>query len=144
MNLHGHTHDIQGLENVYMKCSVQLIYFNAGGGHKSAALALHEVITQTYPQWEVSLINLFEVIDSDRYYQKLTGFAPEDLYNLRLKRGWTRGLATELKLFQAMIRLSLPKLKRKMQDFWQQTNPDLVVSLVPNFNKVMYQALKDK
>jgi hypothetical protein len=144
MNLHGHTHDIQGLENFYMKCSVQLIYFNAGGGHKSAALALHEVITQTYPQWEVSLINLFEVIDSDRCYQKLTGFAPEDLYNLRLKRGWTRGLATELKLFQAMIRLSLPKLKRKMQDFWQQTNPDLVVSLVPNFNKVMYQALKDK
>ena len=144
MNLHGHTHDIQGLEDFCMKCSVQLIYFNAGGGHKSAALALHEVITQTYPQWEVSLINLFEVIDSDRYYQKLTGFAPEDLYNLRLKRGWTRGLATELKLFQAMIRLSLPKLKRKMQDFWQQTNPDLVVSLVPNFNKVMYQALKDK
>jgi hypothetical protein len=25
----------------------------------------------------VSLVNLFEVIDSDRYYQKLTGFASE-------------------------------------------------------------------
>ena len=127
-----------------MAHDVQLIYFNAGGGHRSAALALQEVMAQAHPDWTVTLVNLFEVIDSDRYYQKLTGFAPEDLYNMRLKRGWTRGLATELKLFQAMIRLTLPKLKKKMRVFWRNTQPDLVVSLVPNFNKVMYEALRDE
>jgi UDP-N-acetylglucosamine:LPS N-acetylglucosamine transferase len=127
-----------------MAHDVQLIYFNAGGGHRSAALALQEVIAQAQPDWAVTLVNLFEVIDSDSYYQKLTGFAPEDLYNMRLKRGWTRGLATELKLFQAMIRLSLPKLKKKMRSFWRNTQPHLVVSLVPNFNKVMYEALRDE
>lgn len=127
-----------------MRRAVQLIYFNAGGGHKSAALALQEVMLQSQPEWDVSLVNLFEVIDSEHYYQKLTGFAPEDLYNLRLKRGWTRGLATELKLFQAMIRLTLPKLKKKVQTFWRKTSPNLVVSLVPNFNKVMYEALRDE
>uniref|UniRef100_UPI0040476BF3 glycosyltransferase n=1 Tax=Limnohabitans sp. TaxID=1907725 RepID=UPI0040476BF3 len=127
-----------------MAHDVQLIYFNAGGGHRSAALALQEVIAQAQPDWAVTLVNLFEVIDSDRYYQKLTGFAPEDLYNMRLKRGWTRGLATELKLFQAMIRLTLPKLKKKMRSFWRNTQPQLVVSLVPNFNKVMYEALRDE
>lgn len=127
-----------------MKHLVQLIYFNAGGGHRSAALALQEVIAQKYPDWSVSLVNLFEVIDSDRYYQKLTGFAPEDLYNLRLKKGWTRGLAMELKIFQAMIRLTLPKLKKKMRSFWGDNPPNLVVSLVPNFNKVMYEALRDE
>jgi hypothetical protein len=127
-----------------MKREIHLIYFNAGGGHRSAALALQEVIATAHPEWAVSLINLFEVIDSESYYQKLTGFAPEDLYNLRLKRGWTRGLATELKLFQAMIRLTLPQLKKRMQSFWRSTPPDLVVSLVPNFNKVMYLALRDE
>lgn len=127
-----------------MAHEVQLIYFNAGGGHRSAALALQEVISQTHPDWAVTLVNLFEVIDSDRYYKKLTGFAPEDLYNMRLKRGWTRGLATELKLFQAMIRLTLPQLKKKMRSFWRNTRPQLVVSLVPNFNKVMYEALRDE
>ena len=127
-----------------MKYLVQLIYFNAGGGHRSAALALQEVIAQKHPDWSVSLVNLFEVIDSDRYYQKLTGFAPEDLYNLRLKKGWTRGLATELKIFQAMIRLTLPKLKKKLRSFWGSNPPDMVVSLVPNFNKVMYEALRDE
>jgi UDP-N-acetylglucosamine:LPS N-acetylglucosamine transferase len=127
-----------------MPHDVQLIYFNAGGGHRSAALALQEVIAQAHPDWAVTLVNLFEVIDSDRYYQKLTGFAPEDLYNMRLKRGWTRGLATELKLFQGMIRLTLPQLKKKMRSFWRNNRPNLVVSLVPNFNKVMYEALRDE
>ena len=127
-----------------MKYLVQLIYFNAGGGHRSAALALQEVIAQKHPDWQVSLVNLFEVIDSDHYYQKLTGFAPEDLYNLRLKKGWTRGLAMELKIFQAMIRLTLPKLKKKLRSFWGSNPPNLVVSLVPNFNKVMYEALRDE
>jgi UDP-N-acetylglucosamine:LPS N-acetylglucosamine transferase len=127
-----------------MNRKIHLIYFNAGGGHRSAALALQEVIAEKHPEWNVSLINLFEVIDSERYFQKLTGFAPEDLYNLRLKKGWTRGLATELKIFQAMIRLTHTKLKLKIQKFWKTDPPDLVVSLIPNFNKVMFEALKDQ
>ena len=99
-----------------MRKNIELVYFNAGGGHRSAALALREVIEQKHLEWDVSLVNLFEVIDSERYFQKLTGFAPEDLYNLRLKKGWTRGLATELKIFQAMIRLTHTKLKSKIEN----------------------------
>ncbi len=124
-----------------MQKRIQLIYFNAGGGHRSAAAALKEVIENSPYDWEVTLVNLFEVIDTERYFQKLTGFAPEDLYNLRLKKGWTLGLATELKVLQALIRLSHAKLKRKLQKHWRETHPDMVVSLVPNFNKVMWDAL---
>ncbi len=126
-----------------MRKKIELVYFNAGGGHRSAALALAEVIAQKHPEWDVSLVNLFEVIDSERYFQKLTGFAPEDLYNLRLKKGWTRGLATELKIFQAMIRLTHTKLKNKIEKYWKEHQPDLVVSLIPNFNKVMYESLRE-
>lgn len=126
-----------------MRKNIELVYFNAGGGHRSAALALAEVIAQKHPEWDVSLVNLFEVIDSERYFQKLTGFAPEDLYNLRLKKGWTRGLATELKIFQAMIRLTHSKLKSKIEKYWKEHQPDLVVSLIPNFNKVMYESLRE-
>ncbi len=124
-----------------MQKEIQLIYFNAGGGHRSAALALKDVIEAERSDWNVTLVNLFEVIDTERYFQKLTGFAPEDLYNLRLKKGWTLGLATELKVLQAIIRLSHAKLKRKLQQYWRVTQPHMVVSLVPNFNKVMWDAL---
>jgi UDP-N-acetylglucosamine:LPS N-acetylglucosamine transferase len=124
-----------------MQREIQLIYFNAGGGHRSAALALKEVIEAKHSDWSVTLVNLFEVIDTERNFQKLTGFAPEDLYNLRLKKGWTLGLATELKVLQAIIRLSHAKIKRKLQQYWRLTRPSMVVSLVPNFNKVMWDAL---
>ena len=127
-----------------MRTTLELIYFNAGGGHRSAALALKEVIENKHSDWDVTLVNLFEVIDTERYFQKLTGFAPEDLYNLRLKKGWTLGLATELKVLQAIIRLSHAKLKRKLQQYWRKTRPTIVVSLVPNFNRVMWDALQQE
>ena len=121
--------------------TVALVYFNAGGGHRSAALALQEVIREQQRPWDVQLVNLSEVLDPERKFQKLTGFAPEDFYNRRLARGWTLGLAQELKLLQGMIRLSHASLVRPLQQHWLRTEPDLVVSLIPNFNRALYESL---
>lgn len=120
---------------------VELIYFNAGGGHRAAAQALEQVIAAQGRPWTVSLVNLFEVLDPTGAFQRLTGMAPEDLYNLRLKRGWTLGLKQELKLLQGMIRLAHPSLIRSLQSHWDASEPDLVVSLVPNFNRALYRSL---
>lgn len=120
---------------------VELIYFNAGGGHRAAAQALEQVIAAQGRRWRVSLVNLMEVLDPSGAFQRLTGMAPEDLYNVRLKRGWTLGLKQELKLLQGMIRLAHPSLMRPLQAHWQASEPDLVVSLVPNFNRALYQSL---
>ncbi len=121
--------------------TITLVYFNAGGGHRAAALALDEVIRQQERPWQVRLVNLTEVLDPKNSFRKLTGLAPEDLYNKRLARGWTLGLAQELKLLQAMIRLSHATLVRKLQQHWLQTEPDLVVSLIPNFNRALYESV---
>ncbi|MFM8900601.1 MAG: glycosyltransferase [Burkholderiales bacterium] len=121
--------------------TITLIYFNAGGGHRAAALALDEVIRQQERPWRVELVNLTEVLDPKAAFQKLTGFAPEDIYNKRLARGWTLGLSQELKLLQAMIRLSHSALVRKLQQHWLQSEPDLVVSLIPNFNRALYDSV---
>ncbi len=61
---------------------------------------------------------------------------------MRLKRGWTLGLATELKVLQAMIRVGHAAMLRRLERYWEANPTDLVVSLVPNFNKVMNQAVK--
>lgn len=121
--------------------TVDLVYFNAGGGHRASALALQSVLqTQGWP-WRVRLVNLFEVLDPHDKFRKLTGSAPEDWYNRRLARGWTIGMAQELKLLQGLIRLSHPMLVRQLQQHWLRTEPDLVVSLVPNFNKALFESL---
>lgn len=121
--------------------TVDLIYFNAGGGHRASALALQAVLREQQRPWSVRLVNLFEVLDPQARFQKMTGSAPEDWYNRRLARGWTIGMAQELKLLQGLIRLAHPMLLRQLQQHWLRTEPDLVVSLVPNFNRAMFHSL---
>lgn len=124
-----------------MKAIVDLVYFNAGGGHRASALALQQVIEAQRRPWQVRLVNLLEILDPQDRFRKVTGFAPEAIYNVRLKRGWTLGLVQELKLLQAMIRLGHPALVKALQQHWLRTEPDLVVSLVPNFNRALYESL---
>ena len=121
--------------------TIDLVYFNAGGGHRSAALALETAICELALPWSVRLVNLFEVLDPRDIFGKTTGMKPEQYYNARLARGWTLGLGQELKVLQALIRLSHKSLCALLQRHWHNTKPDMVVSLVPNFNRAMYQAL---
>ena len=121
--------------------TLDLVYINAGGGHRSAALALDNAIRELNKPWKVRLINLFEVLDPRDVVRKTTGMKPEQYYNARLARGWTLGLAQELKVLQALIRLSHRSMTAQLRDYWRASQPDMVVSLVPNFNRCMYQGL---
>jgi processive 1,2-diacylglycerol beta-glucosyltransferase len=123
--------------------TIDLVYFNAGGGHRAAALALRAALVQQRRPWTVRLVNLTEVLDPEHRFQRATGLAPEDLYNCRLQRGWTLGLGAELKLLQALIRLLHGPLRRSLQTHWQATRPDMVVSLIPNFNRPIGDALAE-
>ena len=126
-----------------MNPTVDLVYFNAGGGHRAAALALRDMLVRQQRPWTVRLVNLTEVLDPSRRFHRATGLDPEDLYNRRLQRGWTLGLGAELKLLQALIRTAHGTLCRQLRAHFQHTRPDLVVSLIPNFNRAMGQALAE-
>ncbi len=121
--------------------TLDLVYFNAGGGHRAAAQALDMAIREQGRPWRVRLVNLFEVLDPRDVFRKTTGMKPEQYYNARLARGWTLGLAQELKVLQALIRLSHKSLTAQLLEHWRRSQPDMVVSLVPNFNRAMFQAL---
>ena len=121
--------------------TITLIYFNAGGGHRAAASALATVIGQQQRPWRVHCVNLVDVLDPQGRFRQITGRAPEDLYNLRLARSWTLGLAQELKLLQCLIHLGHATLLRRLRPYWLHTLPDLVVSLVPNFNRALCSSL---
>lgn len=122
--------------------TIDLVYFDAGGGHRAAAQALHDLARQQQRPWQMRLVNLVTVLDPQATFRRITGFEPEAYYNVRLRRGWTLGLAQELKLLQAMIRLGHEPAVRTLSRHWQHSRPDMVVSLVPNFNRVMAQALQ--
>ena len=121
--------------------SVDLVWFNAGGGHRAAAQALEQVMHAQGRPWQVRKVNLTEVLDPTSVFRRLTGIAPEDIYNKRLASGFTLGLAQELKLLQGLIRVSHAGLVQRLAAHWAQTQPDLVVSLIPNFNRALHDSL---
>jgi len=120
---------------------VDLVYIEAGGGHRASALALQAAIERAGLPWTVRRVNLREMLDPRDAFRSVTGMDPEDLYNQRLARGWTAGLAQELKLLQGLIRWGHAPLVRRLQRVWLRREPDLVVSLIPNFNRALCLAL---
>ena len=121
--------------------TVDLVWFNAGGGHLAAAQALEQVMSGAGSPWRVRKLNLTAVLDPSGLFRRVTGIEPEDVYNKRLASGFTLGLAQELKLLQGAIRLGHSALVQRLARHWEATKPDLVVSLIPNFNRALHDAL---
>lgn len=124
-----------------MPPALDLVYFDAGGGHRSAALALQSAIASGGYDWDVRLVNLQEVLDSLDIFRKITGIRLQDIYNLLLAKGWTLGSKHLLQMMHAVIRLYHRQTVDLLADFWRERRPDLVVSLVPNLNRALFESL---
>src|SRR4051812_25709235 len=127
-------------ESVGMK-SLELVFFDAGGGHRSAANALSEVARLQGRDWNVQLMNLQELLDEMDVFRKLTGIRLQDIYNLMLRKGWTLGSPQLLPLMHGVIRMLHPQQVRMLTRYWQGKQLDMVVSVIPNFNRALFQAL---
>jgi len=121
---------------------VDFIFFDAGGGHRAAATALEAVVKDQERPWDVRLVDLQDVLDELDIFRKLTGLRLEDIYNRILEKGWTLGSTQLLPLMHAVIRLYHPAQVRVLTRYWGERRPDMVVSLVPNFDRSMWQALQ--
>lgn len=121
---------------------MDFIYFDAGGGHRSAATALKTMAETQGRPWDIRLVNLQEVLDSLDVFKKVTGIRLEDVYNLMLAKGWTLGSAQGLVFMHGVIRLYHRPTVRLLTQHWKDSLPDMVVSVVPNFNRAMYESLR--
>jgi len=120
---------------------VEFVYFDAGGGHRAAATALR-IVTGQQLHWEVHLMNLQELLDSIDPVLRLSGLRLQDLYNWLLKMGWTWGAGMGLRVLQAAIRLYHSSQVRLLEECWRRSPPALVVSLVPHFNRAIFESLR--
>jgi hypothetical protein len=128
-------------ESVGMK-TLELVFFDAGGGHRSAANALCEVVRREGRHWEMQLMNLQELLDDMDVFRKLTGVRMQDIYNLLLRRGWTIGSPALMKGMHGVIRTLHSKQVKLLSNHWRNKQPDMVVTVIPNFNRAIYQAMR--
>lgn len=149
-----------------MSAVIEIIYFDAGGGHRSAMNALKEVLEERHRSWRIRPLNLQKLLEPadpvHRITEKLSRplhkylvplaprlsfrpFQTQDIYNTALKRGVTFGLGAILPILQTYIELNAPKIEGILKHYWCRQGseePDLVISVIPNFNSVLFRALK--
>jgi 1,2-diacylglycerol 3-beta-galactosyltransferase len=121
---------------------IDFLFFDAGGGHRSAALALKAVVEEQYRDWEVRLLNLQDALDTLDIFRKVTGIRLQDIYNLVLKNGWTLGSAYLLRMMHLVIRIYHRSQVKLLAGLWCERRPNLVVSLIPNFNRAIFESLQ--
>ncbi|GIU76327.1 MAG: hypothetical protein KatS3mg004_3414 [Bryobacteraceae bacterium] len=123
---------------------IDVIFFDAGGGHRAAATALKQVCEREGRPFEIRLVHLKEILAPVDVFQKLLGLDLEEIYNLLLRRGWTLGSAQGLRFMQAVIRHYHGSEVGLLRQWWQERSggplPDLVASVVPNFNRAIFEA----
>jgi 1,2-diacylglycerol 3-beta-galactosyltransferase len=121
---------------------IDLVFFDAGGGHRAAANALRQVIEAEGRPWEIRVINLQELLDPLDIFRKITRIRLQDIYNLMLRKGWTLGSPQLTRMMHGIIRLYHRPTVRLLEKFWGEERPDLVVSVVPNFNRALGESLR--
>jgi Monogalactosyldiacylglycerol (MGDG) synthase len=120
--------------------NIELLYIDAGGGHRAAATALAAVLERE-GDGRVQLTSLQQLLDPIDPVRRLTGTRLEEVYNLLLRRGWTRGSEQLLTPLQAAIRHYHPEIVALLESHWRKSRPSMVVSLVPHFQRAICESL---
>lgn len=121
---------------------LRIVFFDAGGGHRHAANAITAVIEQQQIPWQVELLNLQELLDTIDPLQKIAKVRLQDGYNLLLRKGWTRFTPQMLAMLHIMIRLWHRPVVRALEKYWKEHPADIVLSVIPNFNRALTESIQ--
>jgi Glycosyltransferase family 28 C-terminal domain/Monogalactosyldiacylglycerol (MGDG) synthase len=131
--------DFEGGGGVSRKLTI--VFFDAGGGHRSAAEALKSVLERGEQRWQVELLNLQEQLDKLDMLRKATGIRIQDAYNLILRKGWTRLTPQLLPVLQGVVRIFHRPTVKMLREYWKQNPSDVVMSVIPHFNRALAESI---
>ena len=114
---------------------ILIVYHDAGGGHRNAAVALQTFIAGQPRDWRVELVQFQDVTDRLDVLRKVTGIRIQQQYNILLQNGWTLGGTYLLRVLQGTIRLFHKRLVNLLEKYWRENPADLLVSVIPHFNR---------
>src|SRR5258708_30988222 len=106
-----------------LPATLDIVYHDSGGGHRTAALALRDIIQRQNRPWETRLVSLQELLNPIDILRKLTGVPMQEIYNILLKNGWTLGSPQLKDLMQAIIRSRFAETVRLLEAWWERSRP---------------------
>jgi hypothetical protein len=119
-----------------------IVFHHAGGGHQSAADALKATLSVHEHPWDVSLLDIQELLDPLDLIRRATGLRIQDTYNVILRKGWTRFTPQLLVILQGTIRAYHSSIVKLLRAYWAEHPADLVLSVIPHFNREIAESLR--
>jgi UDP-N-acetylglucosamine:LPS N-acetylglucosamine transferase len=119
---------------------IHVVFHDGGGGHRNAAVALQTIAAQQGRDWHVELVQFQDLTDRLDVLRKLTGIRIQQQYNIMLQNGWTLGSKYLLRVLQLTIRLFHGPMVRLLKEFWREHPADLLVSVIPHFNREIFES----
>jgi hypothetical protein len=116
---------------------IHVVFHDGGGGHRNAAVALETIAGQQERPWQIELVQFQELTDKLDVLRKVTGLRVQEQYNVLLRNGWTLGSVYLLRALQFTIRVFHRRLRRLLESFWRAHPADLLVSVIPHFNRAL-------
>jgi glycosyl transferase family 28 len=121
---------------------VILYVVDAGGGHRATANALVAAAAQRRCRFRLTVKSIRDVFAPLDVGHRLGGPALEDIYNAMVRRQLTRHLVPLLRGFQWTIQALRTRLVRMVAADLAFHRPAVVLSLFPNFNAVIADAVR--
>jgi hypothetical protein len=119
-----------------------IVFHHAGGGHRSAAEALKDTLSRQEHPWDITLLDIQELLDPLDLIRRATGLRIQDTYNLILRKGWTRFTPQLLIVLQQTIRAYHAPIVKALRAYWAAHPADLVLSVIPHFNREIAESLR--
>ena len=119
-----------------------IVFHHAGGGHRSAADALKATLSSQEHPWDVSLLDIQELLDPLDLIRRATGLRIQDTYNVILRKGWTRFTPQLLVVLKATIYVYHSSIVKLLRRYWAEHPADLVLSVIPHFNREIAESLR--
>src|SRR5690242_17796051 len=114
---------------------IVVVFHDAGGGHRNAAVALRDMAATQRRDWEVELVQFQDITNKLDVLRKVTGIQIQEQYNIILRNGWTWGSEYLLRVLQWTIRIFHKPLVRLLEKFWREHPADMLISVIPHFNR---------
>jgi Glycosyltransferase family 28 C-terminal domain len=119
---------------------IHLLFHDAGGGHRNAAVAVQTILSQQQRPWQVELVQFQDLTDHLDILRKLTGIQIQEQYNIILRNGWTLGSEQLLRILQATIWVFHRPMVNLLANYFRGNPADMLVSVIPHFNREINQA----
>jgi len=116
---------------------IDILFFDAGSGHRSAAHAIESVLKEMQPTWQVRLVDLVDAVKFNRILGTIIRKGISHINTLIRKEKKYFNYAA----FKVTVIINNHLNIKRVSMFWKDNCPDMIISVVPVYNQVIFQSI---